>query len=914
MKIMFGMQLDGAIWSKKPASIGELRTGPSGLLNILETRLGTGKQSVHPAHRIDAYLQRIKRADKETGWFHESFSTDPWSTALQLLEWRDELVEAGWEGQSIPPSSPRLEALAELETSDPPLPDGWSDRLREVAKHLKTGIRVNVESITLIEPPTMIPPAWQNIFDLLKSQGISIIQHAIPDQKQPDSNLAKVQSIFVGKSLQGTLSNDDDSLILLKADNEWEAADQLALWLASKSEANDQLSIICGMDTSVLDQALKRHGLPRLGRTKLSRWQEIRQILPLTLANAWHPVDIRLVVELLSLTVSVFPKRVCRAILEAIAEEPGTGGRAWNDALARIEQEHQKALEEKGDSGAAEKAAILIRSIQKLLVNERFDPVKGIPEDKLRERCQFLIESIAWQTGDIPVLTEVIDQARDMQKLSIGKGHIPRITLERMLDAIIVPMKTPFNACEEAAHWLIADHSSQVTDDCSEIIWWGFNAPAPAPETYWSQDERAALAECGIFLEDPKSIRSRESYGWLQGLLHAGKRFMAIYISNVDGEEAEHHPFWDTIWSAASVMQGDIPDESVTACICRECGDFAHTGDWQFAGRMSSLQQVQKSAPPPVQGSYTIPDLTITGIENLSYSQMNTLIGCPFKWTLEYRAKLKLPESQSVPTGNQMLGSFCHRIIEELYSKTSHLDAEDAFVKAGALYDSLITSMASELLLEGNAGERQRFKTSITEAVRQLVATINRLQLTVEKTEALLEGTINGIPFKGYADMLLMDSVGNRFVLDMKWSSSTKYKRKAIEEGTALQLAAYSWMLRSEHPSIKVHTGYFMLAQGQLLSSSPILADSAVKTTFDDKLVWEMGIASLASVLGKLESGVVEARGIIEKEKAQESGITEDKASEDIKEDCRKQGLLYQSPPCRFCKFSWLCGKQGVLS
>lgn len=908
MRIVFGMQLDGTIWSNENASIGEVRTGPMGLLSILETRLGIGMQSVHPVYRIDEYMKRLQLIDRESIWFHESFAIDPWSTARQLLEWRDELVEAGWDGQAIPSGSLRLDALTELECADVPLSGGRSDQLRRVTACLKCGIPAHIESIILAEPSSMLAPAWRHVFELLQSQGTNITCLSMPDRRTQGGNLSRIQAVIGGIDVQGTLSPDDDTLILLKTDNEWEAAEHMALWLASKNEANDQVAIICGMDTSVLDQALKRHGLPRLGRTAPSRWREIQQLLPLTLANAWQPVDIRLVVELLSLTLSVFPKWVCKIILKAVAEEPGIGGRAWNHALSKVSEKYKDFLAEKDDPESEEKAEALIRSIQSLLVNDRFDSVEGIPEAKLSERCQVLIDRLAWQAGDMPILTEVINQAREMQKLSLGKGCIPRITLERMLDTIIGPGNTLDDINEEAAPWHVVDHPGQITDVRGEIIWWGFNTPATSSPTYWSPQERSALATYGIFLEETRSFRSREAYDWQKGLMHADKRFIAIYISQIDGEESEHHPYWDTIWSAASRIADGLPNDAVKRYIYSECSDFSHIGDWQFAGRKSTLQSVQKAETSPVTARYTVPSSVIKAAERLSYTQMNTLIGCPFKWTLEYHAGLQPAESQSIPTGNQMIGTFCHRIIEELYSETNHLDADNAYEKTGYLFDSLITSMASELLLEGNAAERQRYKTSITEAVRQLVEAINRMQLTVEKTEALLEGTVDGIPYKGFSDMLLRDSGGHPFVLDMKWSSSLKYRRKEIEEGTSLQLAAYAWMLRSAEPSHQVHTGYFMLAQGQLLSSSPMLADEAVKTPYNLEDIWDMGVASLRNVLEILESGTVEARGIIEKAKAQELELSEEKAIEKFKDECRKKGLLYQSPPCMFCDFVRLCG------
>ena len=105
------MHLDGAAWSSQSASIGEVRTGPQGLISILETGLGLSGPSVHPVHRIDEYMKRLDKSDHELAWFHKSYSADPWSTSRQMLVWRDELVEAGWHGKMKTTNSLRLNAL-----------------------------------------------------------------------------------------------------------------------------------------------------------------------------------------------------------------------------------------------------------------------------------------------------------------------------------------------------------------------------------------------------------------------------------------------------------------------------------------------------------------------------------------------------------------------------------------------------------------------------------------------------------------------------------------------------------------------------------------------------------------------------------------------------------------------------------
>jgi hypothetical protein len=53
--------------------------------------------------------------DSPTAWYHASFSADSWSTAKQFLAWRDELIEAGWDGVAEKDASTRLRAQAGLE-------------------------------------------------------------------------------------------------------------------------------------------------------------------------------------------------------------------------------------------------------------------------------------------------------------------------------------------------------------------------------------------------------------------------------------------------------------------------------------------------------------------------------------------------------------------------------------------------------------------------------------------------------------------------------------------------------------------------------------------------------------------------------------------------------------------------------
>ena len=494
MQITYGMYLDSAPWSQKQASSGEVQVGPLGLLNLLETKLGLTGPVVHPAVRIDQYMHRMELQDHPDKWFHTSFNADAWSTAKQMIAWRDELVEAGWRGEADESMSPRLQALAELEKTDLPLAMGQEDRLREVLRQLKSIDSISIAHIYLQEDFNLLPPVWKKLFDQLRDLGVPIhFVTAIQDRKQPSSNLTSVQTILSGKTHSTSIKDNDDSLVLIKVSDEWEAAENLALWLAAEEDNNQEVTIICGSDTDVLDQALERHGLPQLGSSESSQWRASLQVLPLVLANAWKPVDLYRLVELLSLTLAPVPGYAARHLLRALSKEPGISGDAWNKALETIAEEYKEKENNKNSISKKRTPAEFVAQLDSFLAKDRYYPDSGIPEEKLKERCQWVVEWLAWRIEKDPFLAEAVSHCREMQKLAEGKGNIPRVAVERMLDSVIGVGGTAPDCFEQAAPWQVVRHPGQIIKPCKTAIWWDFIDPLTRASVYWSKLEREDL-------------------------------------------------------------------------------------------------------------------------------------------------------------------------------------------------------------------------------------------------------------------------------------------------------------------------------------------------------------------------------------------------------------------------------------
>jgi ATP-dependent helicase/nuclease subunit B len=914
MKIIFGMNLDGVVWSNKEASSGEVKVGPFGMLNLLEARLGLGGLTVHPAVRINQYMHRMEACDSADKWFHASFKADAWSTARQMLYWRDELIEAGWNRAPIESTSPRLRSLSELEQIHIYLARGQSDRIQDVLRQVKEASSISISDIYLQEDLNILPPVWKKLFDRLEDMGVHIkVTPFIKHSQKLSSNLATVQTILRGETGSTSIRPDDDSLVLLKASEEWEAADNLVLWLASGKENNQDVAIISSSDTYILDQALERHSLPKPGNSESSRWRSSLQVLPLVLANAWRPVDIYRLVELLSLPLAPIPSYASHHLLRALSKEPGVGGEAWNKALEVIAEEYQEKKESKDNANRERTPAEFARQLDAILAKDRYLPDSGIPEDKLKERCQWVIEWLAWRVEKEPFLVEAVSHCREMQRLAEGKGNIPRVAVERMLDSVIGTGGTAPDRFEQAASWQVVNHPGQITRPCKTLIWWNFTDPVTSPSAYWSRPERKDLLKSNIQLEESATYRRREADAWMRGFRNAEDHFLMFYPVTMNGEAVYHHPFWDEVRNGAIKANKSMGEDDIVACLVRECGDLQNKGHWKLAGRSVVLEEMRSQAPEKTSSSHVIPVEVIGKPASISYSQMNTMIGCPMKWVLQYHADLRLPETQIIPSGNQMIGTFCHRIVQELYKKpVRHWTSEDAEARAAELYDFLVGSMASELLLEGNELKNRRYKGSIVAAVRELVAAISRAGLTVESSEEKLQGELDGIPFTGYADLLLRDKKGSPFVLDMKWSGSSRYKKQEIEEGDALQLAAYSWVLKTTRSESTVHTGYFMLAQGEFLSDSSILQGEALASEYTTEEIWKMGVKSWNESMSVLKGGRVEVPGVSVQIKMDSEDKNKDKIIQELKSSCSARGMLYQKPLCNFCDFIVLCGLSGV--
>ena len=760
MDITFGMFLDGADWSDKSASLGEIVCGPSGFLALLEQRTGLSGREVSFPERINEYMQKI--AAVNPAWSRRSFQLDSWSTAKQLLALRDELYLNGWDPYGDAPSE-RLKAMSKLEQSMLPLSPGMPERLKKVLTELENFSFT--DTLKLQDDIELLPFYWQKIVRQLEKCGMKLVQLSAPETAAPE-------------------------IIKVTGGSEFTLATGLVRFLSS-SDDNSRTAVICEGKSAVLDGVLHRFGKGMIGKEQTSRWRETLQILPLWLETMWKPFNPKRFLELLTLPCSPVPKIVSRNLISALQKAPGIGGEEWQNAWQRtyntIRENKHNFYED------VEAECKKISDLQELLEKGSFNSETGVPEKTLIKRCEYLEKRFAPQIEKNPELAIVISHVQTLKKITVGKAVINRVTLARMLDSMVSTGTMPDNGRSQVTDFAVFAHPGMISREFDTVLWWNCTDSSGSSKFNWTCAESAVLP--GYSRANQRKL---ENNAWQRAKQFAAKELIVFVPQTVEGDAVYPHAVLDE----PEIVKIDYLDVNNLT---------DSDGKWSLGSRSRMLSAAEEFAPVKVKGNVS-GDISFR--RRLSYSQLSTFLSCPLQWFLQDYLGLQNPPAMNLPTGVQMLGSLAHKVVEILYSGRERITAEEARQEAGDIFDRLLPSMAAELLVEGHNVQRRRFRNILVDAVCSLVTEINNRKLLVRDCEKTLSGTFEGIDFIGYCDIYLEDANGKPFVIDMKWSESSFYENN-LKDGKALQLATYSWLLEPEN--VSVQCAYYLLPKQQML-------------------------------------------------------------------------------------------------
>lgn len=837
MNPIVGLRLGGPVFlgDGAGAKLGQPKWGPSGLLHDLELRLGLPAAEDSSGVRLLAWLERIKGLDDVGAFYRRSLEVDELGTAAALLEWRDGLVEAGWDGLPVRDGGKRLDALAAIDQHrGPALPLGYGDRLARVARALAARPTALYDSIAFVEEPTLWARRWQDIFHRLASSGTRLTQLEVGLPGAPAaSDLGILQARMRGRSGPAMIRGDG-SLLLLQSDAPFDLAELAAAAIAGGPRSVKPIVIRC-TEPSTLDAALARRGLPTQGCVGDSVWRPAMQVLPLAMELAFEPRDPLRALELLTLPVGPVGPILGSSLARAITRQPGIGGKEWMlqktkaaERLRQISTDAQRAAG-KNDVEAERAADALVQERLERLAAWLEGPAAP-PSGATRAEVFRVVERVrAWlgarlRTGDLQTYgvahAQVLAFAQALGR--DARDLLSREDVRHMLDRFARSEQRCELSPELAGRVAHVNHPGAMLGPCDRVFAWGFVAgldgrPARTP---WNEEERTALEAAGVRLGDPAASLRAEADAWRRAVLAARERFFMFVPRSIKGTATAPHPLWDEIRARLGL------DERGAARLTRDVRNLLDPSGERLVG-------VEERAPlrlPEPRAEWRVPEgalahahATTAEPQTMSVTALEKMAICPFAWLLEHHAGLRSGAVSRIAEGPLLRGALGHRLVEVLHAEGAFdLDEATFVTRTADRLEALLRIEAATLLLPGASVERLQVTHQMRHAMRELYRYLERAGFRIAGVEEVVTTTSVLGPLHGRVDLRLVDREGRPAILDLKWGAS-KY-RALIVEGRAVQLAAYARALSESSGHESPPAGYFALSSGR-----PLAGDARMK-------------------------------------------------------------------------------------
>jgi RecB family exonuclease len=718
--------------------------------------------------------------------------------------------------------------MAAAELAGPVLPRGRSDLLREIISAIKAGEPVDIDIIELIEDKALLSPGWRELMAALEGIGIQVkpVSAFVPVEAGTDIGILHH---YIRTGERSALTGDG-TVAEIQANTALMAAECVAEWIASKSDDASRETVIIAPDgdSTLLDQAFARHGLPRLGLSPSSAYRGALQVLSLAFAAAWKPVDPRKLLELLLLPRPPIRRWAARILADAISKEPGINGPAWQKAWRRIEERlrEQEATGEKIDVDA------ILQKWRSWVEGERFERNAGMPAANAIAICQRVRDwAVELDSGNRdPLLLCVVGAARALIDAlrALGQSPVTGLLVDRMIDhAIAEGLPNPDHIAEEGTIRVVSSPGA-LWGGAARVVWWNFAGDAATSAFFpWSKSEHTALGAAGSCPERPADAAQREAFHWQSVILNTRTAILFVRPELSRGTEAKSHPLAHQL---APVFGPDcdairLPAERL---LVQERVPLAAREIIRSSTIMVELPQPQPiwSLPAAVQAKMDGRKESATSFEDL--------LSCQMRWVLKHVAGLRADSARSIPDSERLFGNLAHALTEIVFVPGAIPDPDEVQRKAQLHFDDLVEKIAAPLLLPGLAAELAFARDRIPDALKTLADFLNRQRFTVEGLEVEREQEFGELQVKSRIDMVVRDPSDRRAVIDLKWTRSNTRRRKEIENGRAIQLATYS---RLVDPQKGAPAAYFLIRQRRLLAEagSPLaLEEIDVSDTLDD--------------------------------------------------------------------------------
>ena len=859
------------------ASLGTPVTGVHGLLEHVETMLGSSAPPVPAVVRIAAWQARLEAVSDAPRFWSASLDADAWATARLLLGWRDRLVDAGWNPR-VGYVQSRLRDLSAAETAQAELPPGLEDRLaRAAAAVARDGID-DLASVHLIDAREHLSPGARRLLDALESAGVTIAPAAARPAADPGSALGQLQRwLLEGGEPAGV---PDDSFVLATSDSTLLAAETLSQALATLGDERAVL-IAQGGSSHPLDTALPLAAQPRAGLSPASPYRGALQLLPLAFQTAWAPLDVQALLDLVLASPGPLAGHARQRLARALERAPSVSHPAWAGAWAAIETNELERAATPSETRQAHARLARWRAWAQPL---GADPVSGIGLSHAVTICDRVAQ---WglvrheRTGDA-LYGATARVASDARRALVRLGHerFPRPLIERVVDQALHDGERDPGAAPDAGPRVALAHPGALWGPADSVLWWDFRDTGErADRAPWTAAERAELAAHGAVVDPDTRSAAALVAAWERAALHARRRLVLIDTHGAH-EDGAAHPFAHRLAPAAKALASHVTlHEALRA-------PTLALGSLPLPRRAVALVP----APTP-QATWTTPSGFAARAANRrqSATSLEHLVECPLKWALRHVAFLRSGRARAIPDVHRLAGTLAHALAAAVFPPGDPPGPAAAERAAAERLDTDVDAHALPLRQPEHAADLTRVRRHLPRAMGALARTLvdNRLRILGNELDVTLS-LPGGPEVRGFVDLLAEDADGAQVVLDLKWTRG-RHHREDLAAGRAVQLATYVAALGADAPR-PPRAGYVRLLQQEFVSLRSDGLEGAHVDGPPLAQTWAAALDAWRTWTRRAAEGTLLATGV--------AGA--DDAWPDDPEPLRE-------PTCRFCEYAGLC-------
>lgn len=804
------------------SEFGNIYCGDSQLLQRLLFYAGIPYTPSPLEERVAHYHTNIQCRITPDSPFYKSFETDSAGLSRKILQWRDSLVEVGWNMESYKGDSIKLSIIRDMEPES--MPRGEADYwylLLAIASERR--ILNNEDKIVVSCAKEHLRPHIAHIITKQQEFGL-LVEYRPTDCAKAEGNLRKIQTALRSNTTEKiVLDANDDTFSYVHFATEDDALRYVATTPATKH------TIYYSSRTKLLDNTLRLVGKPTVGSLLESCTPQVAQLFSLGNGLFEYPLNMKRIIEWLNMPISPMNGELCKKLRKdlsnALTNSGGILNEEWNQAI-------EDCLAETDPEEAREARRKL----------NQFLPLPQSDKIDIEHVKSFNSNLCKWASGllnmaDFPYNETIREQITSIRSfctslikmLDNAPEGFSFIDLQLWCKNIAQPgIYSQYNAELESLPTISS--MGDIHDVADSVTWVpAEDIPTPSyPFEMLNDSEYKAVEECGAMLYSRSHHSSMNSEAMLRLILNT-KSLTIIETDRVMGEKTARHPL---VLQLDERIKGGLKSITQHREICNE----ALITDRQVINYGESDTEIQLGQGATLKERHE--RMEEKRYEAESYTSLESLIQHPFTYVCQKCAKLQDYEMPSADDLNRTLGNVAHLMIEKAFRGRSIKEAEAYFNENyNTLFDESVNEKGLLLQMPEHAISLRQLKLNMRKALKKLHKIIMQNNLEVVDCEYEFKASAwaeagEGVMLSARTDMLLSDKSGGYVIFDFKYSNNTSRKRNDIEQNLALQLELYRFIAKQEFGNEKpVRVAYVMLPEVNVLTADEFFDIESLRVT-----------------------------------------------------------------------------------